>query len=382
MSQKTEILIHNTAYDASTAASYHHGAFPPRDLDLAALLNPLTQTVASLTRFDTMLRGLPNSELLLAPLRAKDAVVSSRMEGTISTLEEVLRLEADADATGLPSDARDDTREVALYARALKQAEAQLRDGYDLSEHLIRTAHKTLLVAGRGADKTPGDYKTQQNYIGDRRRRKIEFIPISPEALPPAMANLVAYMRDPSSQPVLRTAIAHAEFEALHPFEDGNGRVGRILIPLMLWKGGVLGAPHFFVSDYFEDHKDEYVHRLRQVSAEGDWTGWSLFFLNALEAQAQRNIDVVGRIGALYQETREHLRDALRSRWSVEALNFIFANPVFRNNRFTREAGIPKETANALTNAMVASGILEVWIPPAGRAAGLYAFPRLMDILA
>jgi Fic family protein len=378
----TEVFIHNTAYEAAGAVSYHYGGFPPRNLDLGVLLHPLTQTVASLARFDTMLRSLPNSELLLAPLRTRDAVVSSRIEGTISTLEEVLRLEADSDAAALPPMSRSDVLEVALYARALKQAETQLRDGYELSEHLIRNAHKTLLTVGRGADKRPGEYKATQNYIGEKRSRRIEFIPISPEALPSAMANLVSYMRDPKLPPVLSTAIAHAEFEALHPFEDGNGRVGRILIPLMLWKGGVLSAPHFFVSDYFEDNKPMYIERLRQVSAQGDWTGWGLFFLQALESQARRNIEVVGRIEALYQETRTKVRDVLRSRWSVETVNFIFANPVFRNNRFTRDAGIPKETANALTNAMVTSRILEILRPPAGRAPGLYAFPALLEILS
>lgn len=382
MNSNTLITLHNTTYDASTAVGYHYGAFPPQELDLAGLLLPLTETIVSLTRFDTMLRGLPNSELLLAPLRARDAVVSSRMEGTISTLEEVLRLEAEADDLGLSQDARNDTREVALYARSLRQAERDLKEGYPLSENLIRNAHRTLLSFGRGADKHPGEYKTTQNYIGDKRRKRIDFIPISPERLPPAMTDLVRYIQDTTTQAVLRTAIAHAEFEALHPFEDGNGRVGRMLIPLMLWKGDVLSAPHFFVSDYFEKNKDEYIERLRNVSGHGDWTGWCGFFLTALKSQAIENIEVVGRIEALYNQMRQRLRDTLRSRWSVDALNFIFANPIFRNNRFTRGSGIPKPTANNFTNIMLEQGILKTLIPAAGRAPGLYSFPALLEILS
>jgi Fic family protein len=381
MVSKSEIVIHNTTYDCSTAVRYHLGGFPPTNLDLQALIIPLTDTAVALTRFDTMLRGLPNSELMLAPLRARDAVVSSRMEGTISTLEEVLRLEADADGTDVAPAGHNDTLEVALYARALRQAEMQMAEGYPLSEHLIRTAHRTLLSNGRGAEKRPGQFKTEQNYVGDRRRKRIDFIPIAPEHLPPAMATLVAFMQDATTQPILRTALAHAEFEALHPFEDGNGRVGRMLITLMLWNTGVLSAPHFFVSDYFEQNKDEYIERLRAVSASGDWTGWCRFFFEALQSQATENIDIVGRIQRLYEDMRERLRDVLKSRWSFDALNYIFANPIFRNNRFTRDSGIPKPTANNLTNRLVEAGVLRVLIPPAGRAPGLYAFPALLEIV-
>jgi Fic family protein len=381
MIAKSEVLIHNTTYDCSDAVRYHMGGFPPAGLDLERLLNPLADTIVALTRYDTMLRGLRNSELLLAPLRARDAVVSSRMEGTISTLEEVLRLEADTDDLATSSFGRNDTIEVALYARALRQAEAQMAAGYPLSEHVIKGAHRTLLSYGRGAEQRPGEYKIDQNYIGDRRRRRIDFIPISPEQLPPAMSTLVAFMTSNGLQPILRTAVAHAEFEALHPFEDGNGRLGRMLITLMLWNSGVLSAPHFFVSDYFEKNKDEYVERLREVSATGDWTGWTCFFLEALQSQAHENIEIVGQIEKLYEATRERLRDVLRSKWAVDAVNYIFANPIFRNNRFTKDAGIPKPTANSFTNRMVEAGILRPLIPPAGRAPGLYAFPALLEIV-
>jgi len=381
MISKSEVIIHNTTYDCSHAVGYHLGTFPPKNLDLTTLLIPLTDTVTALTRFDTMLRSLQNSELLLAPLRARDAVVSSRMEGTISTLEEVLRLEANVDDPDASPVGRNDTIEVALYARALKQAERQMAEGYPLSEHLIRTAHKTLLSYGRGAEKRPGQFKTEQNYIGDRRRKRIDFIPIAPDQLGPAMETLVRFMQDGSLQPILRTALAHAEFEALHPFEDGNGRVGRMLITLMLWQSGVLSAPHFFVSDYFERNKDEYIERLRAVSDSGDWTGWCQFFLAALQSQASENIDIVGRIQALYEEMRERLRDLLRSRWSGDVLNYVFANPIFRNSRFTRDSGIPKPTANGFTNRLVDAGILSVLVPPAGRAPGLYSFPALLDIV-
>ena len=195
------------------------------------------------------------------------------------------------------------------------------------------------------------------------------------------MMRMIEFVQDKSWHPLLKTSIAHAEFESLHPFDDGNGRVGRMLITLMLWDSKVLSAPHFFVSDYFERNKAEYVERVREVSAVGDWTGWCEFFLAALTSQAAANISVVGRIQELYDEMRGRFRDLLKSRWSIDVLNYAFANPIFRNNRFTRDAGIPKPTANRFTLILVEAGLLRVIYPPAGRTSGLYAFTQLLDIV-
>lgn len=386
MDTQIKVLINNTPYDATGAVAYHIGQFPPAKLDLAALIGPQTDAAMALVRYDTELRQLPRSELLLAPLRARDAVVSSRMEGTISTLEEVLRLEADVEDDDLPATAREADLEVALYARALKQAEGALRDGYEVSDHILRNAHRTLLYTGRGARNRPGEYKSEQNYVGDRRARRIDYIPISPDDLPVGLHALFAFANRTRDEdgvlPLLRVALAHVEFEALHPFEDGNGRLGRMLIPLMLWKQGLLSAPHFFVSDYFEQNKDEYIHRLRMVSERGEWSEWCTFFCNAMCTQANSNTETVGQIKTHYEQMRERFRDVLRSRWSNDALDYIFANPIFRNNRFKRNAGIPPQTANAFTNKLVEEGLLRVLIAPAGRAPGLYAFPSLLEIVA
>lgn len=214
--------------------------------------------------------SMVNSELFLAPLRRQDAVSSSRMEGTISTIEELYRLEAEEDA-GTPNsykEARNDDVETFLYSLALRNAQQAVADGAPLSEHLIRTAHQQLLSFGRGVRKRPGSYKMEQNYIGDDRTGKIYYVPIAPEQLAPAMSGLVHFMNEGAMRPLLRTALTHMEFEALHPFEDGNGRIGRMLITLMLWKLGIISQPNFFVSGYFETHKGRYIERMRAVSAE------------------------------------------------------------------------------------------------------------------
>lgn len=381
-----QIIIDNTTYDASDAAGYHYGAFPPSKLNLELLIGPQTDAVMALVRYDTEMRQLPRSELLLAPLRARDAVVSSRMEGTISTLEEVLRLEADADVEGLPATGRHADKEVALYARALKQAEQALTDGYKFSDYIIRSAHRTLLFTGRGARNRPGEYKETQNYIGEKRTRSIAYVPAAPEHLRAGLDRLFEFTNATRDEdkllPLLRAAIAHAEFEALHPFDDGNGRLGRMMIPLILWQQGLLSAPHFFVSDYFERNKEEYVERLRQVSSDGQWSEWCAFFCRAICNQAEANIDTISQIKRHYEDMRERFRDILRSRWSNDALDYIFANPIFRNNRFKANAGIPPQTANTFTNRLVEEGLLRILIPPSGRSPGLYSFPSLLEIVA
>ncbi|MER2635036.1 MAG: Fic family protein [Rhizobiaceae bacterium] len=370
-------------YDLSEAVRYHTGAFPPATLDYEALLGPLEEAAASLARYDAKMSSMLNSELFLAPLRRQDAVSSSRMEGTISTIEELYRLEAEEDA-GAPDpyrEARNDDIETFLYSRALRNAQQALAEGAPLSEHLIRTAHQQLLFIGRGARKRPGSYKVEQNYIGDDRRGKIYYVPISPEHLAPAMGELVRFMNEGKMRPLIRTALTHVEFEALHPFEDGNGRIGRMLITLMLWKLGIISQPNFFVSGYFEEHKEAYIEKMRAVSADGDWTGWAVFFLQAMHAQATVNIQTADRILVLHSEMRERFREILNSQFHDQALDFVFASPVFRNDRFVDRSGIPASSARSLSRRLVEAGLLRTIEPAAGRRAALYAFDPLLDLL-
>ncbi|RJL06941.1 Fic family protein [Paracoccus siganidrum] len=370
-------------YDLTDAVTYHAGAFPPATLDYEAVLGPLEEAATSLARYDTKMSGMVNGELFLTPLRRQDAVTSSRMEGTISTIEELYRLEAEEDAGSADPyrEARNDDIETYLYSRALRNAQQALAEGAPLGEHLIRTAHQQLLSFGRGARKRPGSYKIEQNYIGDEKRGKIHYVPIAPEHLAPAMTDLVRFINESAMRPLIRTAIAHVEFEALHPFEDGNGRIGRMLITLMLWKLGVLSQPNFFVSGYFEANKDEYIERMRAVSATGDWTGWVVFFLQAMHEQATVNIQTADAIFHLHTEMRERFREVLNSQFHDQALDFVFASPVFRNDRFVDRSGIPASSARALSRRLVEAGLLRTMEPAAGRRAALYAFDPLLDLL-
>ena len=370
-------------FDLSKSVPYHFGKFPPVSFNFEALLQPLNDAAASLARYDAKLSSMLNSSLLLAPLRRQDAVSSSRMEGTISTIEDLYRIEAEEDAGRQDpyGEARDDDVETYLYSRALRLAQKELQEGRPLSEHLIRSAHQTLLAFGRGAQKHPGAYKVEQNYVGDDRSGTIYYVPIAPEHLAPALQSLVVFINNSSVLPLLRVAIAHVEFEALHPFEDGNGRIGRMLITLMLWNLGIIKSPHFFVSGYFETHKDQYINRMRAVSQDGDWTGWVAFFLNALHEQACVNVTTADRIFALYAEMREKFREDLNSQYHDQALDFVFQSPVFRNDRFVAASGIPPSSARALSRRLLEGGLLRTIEPASGRRAALYAFDPLLQIL-
>ena len=369
------------AVDIRNAALYHTDGFPPVALDHARLLPELLAATEALARYDQALRGMHNSEIFLAPLRGQEAVISSRMEGTISTLDEILQVDAEfgEDDASAATEYRSDVIETVLYRRALNTAQRQMEQGYPLSESLLKSIHRQLLSFGRGARKSPGLYKREQNYVGATGSREVSFVPIAPEHLATGMEVLFRLIGDGSMPILLRTALAHAEFEALHPFEDGNGRVGRMLITLMLWEGRAIYAPHFYISRYFESLKDDYIARLRAVSAQGDWEGWCRFFFDAVRAQAVFNLDITQGIRDCYEAMKPRFAELLASKHSVAALDYLFTRPVFSNSHFTRAAGIPPQTAARFTRVLLQEGLLQTVREPAGRRPAIYRFEPLME---
>lgn len=366
--------------DLSQAVSYHLGAFPPSSLDLEDLLSDLLEATEALARFDQVLRTLHNSEIFLAPLRNQEAVISSRMEGTISTMDEILQYQAESPGeAAYPSEGRSEVFETILYRRALNSAQQQLEAGYPFSAALVRSIHSQLLSFGRGADKAPGRFKEEQNYVGSRGSRVVGFIPISPEQLQGGIDVLFDFIASDRRPPLLRAALAHLEFEALHPFMDGNGRVGRMLVTLMLWQTGLISAPHFYISRYFEDHKEEYIHLMRETSRTKQWEPWCRFFLVAVKEQAIRNLSTAESIRELYEEMKPRFTALLSSKWSVQALDYVFTNPIFRNSRLAVDSGIPGPTASRFTRALLKEGLLQIVRPAAGKRSAMYRFESLME---
>ena len=378
---KDTALISLRDFDSSQVVPYHYGAFPPKELNYSGIAAPLADAAASIARYEQMLKGIHNARLFLTPLERREALSSSRMEGTISTLDELLAYEANIDEDQSIQFARQDTLEVHAYRTAMNQAERMLGQGASLSSELLRAVHKTLLGFTRGSEKSPGNFKTEQNYLVDMANRRILFTPIAPNDLEQGLAGLFSFIDHGTDHPLIKTAIAHAEFEALHPFNDGNGRIGRILITLMMWKLGLISGPYFYISGYLETRKTDYIDYMRAVSVTKDWTPWCIFFLEAVLAQAEINLNKSEEIRELYEAMKEMFRKLLSSQWSINALDFVFANPVFRNNVFTNRSGIPKQTAHRFTRILVEAELLTTVRSPSGRRPGLYAFEPLLQMV-
>lgn len=372
-----------TDYDLSQAVAYHYNQFPPQHIDYARLTTLLTKATAALARYDTKLERIHNKELLLAPLRNAEAVVSSRIEGTIATLDEVLRIQADDDEDGSDADRvyRQEAIEVYSYTRAVKHAQTLMAGGLPICSRLIREAHSRLLFFGRGGDKTPGKFKRDQNFVADQRTRKILFVPMTADGLESGIAGFERYVNDDTIEPLIQTAVMHVEFEALHPFKDGNGRLGRMLVPLNLWKREAIHAPHFYVSPAIEERREEYVDRLRAVSEHQAWTDWIAFFLEILLRQAELNMAITDKIESLYQDTTNQLRDLLRSQWTQVVQDYIFTKGYFRNSSFTAQSGIPIQTAHRISRQLVEAGVLTIVEPASGRRPAMLAFMPLLDVV-
>ncbi len=369
------------ALNVSGAVRYHYGKFPPKGPSIESLIHELLEATDALSRYDQMLRRMRNSEVLLAPLRSQEAVISSRMEGTVSTVDEVLRYEAETDSDDSRANQyRSDVFETVLYQRTLKRAQQAITEGFPFSTSLIKMMHQQLLSYGRGARKSPGQFKQEQNFLADGIQ-KIGFIPASPEKLQEGMEAWLDYLQNSPDPVLVKTAIMHLEFEALHPFQDGNGRIGRMLITLYLWHSNLISAPYFYISGFLETHKDEYIAAMRAVSQDGSWEAWCRFFLKAVSAQAKQNLATAEKIEALYEELKPLFTEILSSKWSVHALDFLFRNPHFRNNKFTSESGIPAAIASRFTRALLQHHVIVPVQEAAGRRPALYSFEPLMKLV-
>lgn len=366
-------------FNISEAVNYHYDKFPPSSINYGSLIKEIISATDALARFDQMLKNLHNNEILLAPLRNQEAVISSRIEGTISTMDEILEYEASDNGEKL--NVRSDVIETILYQRALKNAQLALKDGYSISTSFIKQMHQQLLSFGRGATKYPGSFKVEQNYLADKLKKKIQFIPINPEKLEEGLEKLFLYLKESKDPPLIKTALMHLEFEALHPFQDGNGRIGRMLITLFLWKENILSQPHFYISGFLEENKELYIDTMRQVSEKDNWEEWIRFFLIAVENQAIRNLEIAEEIKNLYEQMKIEFTELLSSKWSLHTLDFVFTNPVFRNNKFTSSSGIPNATAASITKKLIDQGYLLQKEEASGRRPALFSFEPLMRIV-
>jgi Fic family protein len=319
--------------------------------------------------------------MLLSPLTAQEAVLSSRIEGTQATLGEVLEFEAQGELSDESTPKKADIREVLNYRAALNEATRLLAE-LPLSQRLIRQTHSVLMQGVRGRNKDPGEYRRIANWIGPAGCpiEEARFVPCPADKLPKAMDAWEQYLHAEAPDRLAQLAVVHAEFEAIHPFLDGNGRLGRLTVPLFLYANGLLSRPNFYLSDYLESHRDEYYERLLAVSRDDDWTGWIEFFLKALIAQAQANQTKAQAIHALYRDRKDWITDVTHSQYGVRALDWMFARPIFKASDFAETADIPRPTANRILRLVREQGLLVELQPASGRRAAILAFSELLNI--
>lgn len=352
---------------------------PRGDIDPGPLLPLLGKANRAVARYDGIVQALVNPEILLSPLRAREAVLSSRIEGTQASVEDLFAFAADPEAT--PPERQSDVREVLCYREALDAAVRELADR-PMSLNLIRRAHEVLLRGARGSDRRPGAFRDRQVHIGPpgSTASTATYLPPSATDLPQLLHNLETYFHEETEDLLIQVSIIHAQFELIHPFFDGNGRIGRMLVPLFLYARKAIATASFFISGFLEENREEYYRSLQRLSTHDDWQGWVRFFLSAIECQAVRDSSRAGEILRLYDEMKGVVADTLRSRHAIRVLDALFVEPVFTTPGFERAAGLPRN-AGTLLRKLEGRGQLRVLRPGAKRRATIWMFPALLEIV-
>jgi Fic family protein len=336
----------------------------------------------SLARFDGILYGIPNPDVLLSPLTTQEAVLSSRIEGTQATLGEVLKFEAGE--VPAQEQRRLDIIEIFNYRRALRRAETELiRKPFHLN--LLLKLHEILLDGVRGRNKGRGTFRKTQNWIGALRTpiEAADFVPPDPSHMIPALDNWEKYYHAESPDRLMQLAMIHAQFEIIHPFLDGNGRIGRILIPLFLYEKKIISHPMFYLSAYLDARRDEYIARLRAIGREPEgWNRWIAFFLEALDEQARANADKARSIINLYNRLKGRVIALTRSQYAVPLLDQMFRQPVFRSNslKFADRGPPSRFTIAGLVRKLREEGILKIVRRGRGRRGHTLAFAELINL--
>jgi Fic family protein len=333
---------------------------PPLDLG-GARQAALEKATLALGRLDSIALLLPDPQLFLYAYVRREAVLSSQIEGTQSSLSDLLLFELD-EIPGVPF---DDVVEVSNYVAALEHGMARLREDFPLCNRLLREMHARLMARGRGADKSPGEFRRSQNWIGGTRPGNARFVPPPPQEVEPCMSALEQFIHstDASGQhpvlPVLlKAALAHVQFETIHPFLDGNGRLGRLLIALLLHEGGALTQPLLYLSLYFKQHRARYYELLDRVRSEGDWEAWVDFFLEGVEQTAFGAVQTARRLVDLFQQDTRRVQGGGRGTANLlRVLDSLRQRPLCSLRQIGTSADISFPTASKAMLTLVEMGI-------------------------
>ena len=350
---------------------------PPLDLN-GGRQQRLESALLACGRLDGIAAMLPDPDLFLYTYVRREAVLSSQIEGTQSSLSDLLLFELD-DAPGAPL---DDVVEVSNYVAALEHGLTRLRGGFPLSNRLLREVHAKLLARGRGADKQPGEFRRSQNWIGGTRPGNALFVPPPPQAIETCMGQLEAFVHrsDDGLPTLVRAALAHVQFETVHPFLDGNGRVGRLLIALVLFDSNVLRQPLLYLSLYFKQHRDEYYRLLGLVRTTGDWEAWLDFFLDGVSQTAGQAVDTAHRLLALFRDDSLRVQDLGRAAANaLRVFDALRARPLSSINSLVDRTGAAYPTVARAIESLERLGIVR---EVTGRKRErVFSYTRYLDIL-
>jgi len=328
-------------------------------------------------RLDAITTFLPDPDLFLYAYVRREAVLSSQIEGTQSSLSDLLLFEIE-EVPGAPF---DDVVEVSNYVSALEHGLERLSDGFPLCCRLLREMHGILLSRGRGAEKQPGEFRTSQNWIGGTRPGNAHYVPPPPADVEPCMASLESFLHSPDiGGALIRAALAHVQFESIHPFLDGNGRVGRLLIAVLLHHEEVLRQPLLYLSLYFKQHREEYYRLLDVVRRDGDWEAWLDFFLEGVVETAGGAVDIANRLFKLFSDDGSRIRNLGRAAAStLRVFDALRKRPLGGIDRLAREAGVSYPTASRAVEALANLGIVR---EVTGRQRGrVYVYGAYLSIL-
>jgi Fic family protein len=338
-------------------------AFVPHPLpplvDLSSIFAKYGEAMAGIGALNAKIAQLHNPHLIIRPLQRREALLSSAMEGTYTTSDELALLEA-----GAEEGARADTREVLNYTSALSHA-MLLMETLPICHRLIKETHGKLLSGlphGRGGNKRPGEYKSDQNWIGGQAPQTARFLPPPPLESAAAMDALEAFINRGSSEsipPLLEAALVHYQFETIHPFADGNGRVGRILIPLILLSRKLITTPAFYPSASLEARKDEYIDRMFNVSARGEWSQWLGFFLLICRDTCSSSIELIDRLLDLQSNYRELAMANFRSNNIIILIDQLFSTPVVTTPMVRSILGVTHRAARMTIANLEEIGVLQ-----------------------
>lgn len=353
---------------------------PIKGLNWEGLAGYTSKAMQELARYDGTLNGILNPAVLLSPITLREAELSSRIEGTQATLVDVLKHEAGDKNSD--DEKRKDVKEIINYRHALLTAEGYLQER-PVTLQLIRELHAVLMDSVRGQDKEPGKFREEQNFIGKKGTtiEQARFVPPDPITMKHALEKLQSFIDSDYPDPLVQLAIIHAQFEIIHPFKDGNGRLGRMLIPMFLFQKHVLQRPMFYLSEYLEETDQEYRDRLLAITDDGDWQGWIEFFLKAIQVQANRNNEKAKAICGLYEHMKSQFQEVTKSQFSQSALDTFFKKPIVNSTNFREISGIDgRATAKNILDNLRAAKLIKLIRAGVGQSPSVYAMPDLINI--